>query len=308
MPLFNSAGVFARKHFGGRVQKVAIDAGFSCPNRDGTNGSGGCIYCSNESFSPFYASAQLTITKQLAAGIEFYGRRYNTSRFFAYFQSFSGTHAPVDVLKARYLEALQMPGVEGLIIATRPDCLSSEVIALLSDFAARTYVRIELGVESFDDRVLRAINRCHDSDAVFAALASLKNAGIDTCIHLIAGLPEEAENSAEEAALAVSSSGAVLVKLHHLQIIARTRLASLYEAGSISFGLHTPDSYLDHVARFVSFLSPAVYIERLINRVPPAYLLAPRWGNITESAFQAMLTRKLADQGLFQGAKSGSKR
>ncbi len=305
MPLFNSAGAFSKERFGGRVQKVAVDGGFSCPNRDGTLSESGCIYCSNESFSPFYVSPRLTITEQLHAGIEFYGKRYQCQRFFAYFQSFSGTHAPVETLRARYHEALQVSGVEGLIIATRPDCLDERVISLLSEFSATTYVRIELGVESFDDRVLRAVNRCHDSRAVFRALDLLKVARIDTCIHLISGLPEESENSAEETARTVSRSGAILVKLHHLQVIVGTRLAQLFEQKQLSLKLHTADSYLNEVARFISFLSPSIYIERLINRVPAAYLLAPNWGNISESEFQAMLNLRLSEQGLFQGAKTG---
>lgn len=301
MPLFNYGSAWNQQKFGGRVQKIPVDGGFSCPNRDGSLAEGGCIYCNNDSFSPFYSSAATSISEQLRAGREFYARRYKCQRFHAYFQSFSGTYAGLETLRARYSEALEQPGIEGLIIATRPDCLNDEIVDMLVDFSRSTFVRIELGVESFDDNVLKAINRCHDSRASYRALDLLGSAGIETCIHLIFGLPGETADCASPAAAEVSRSNAALVKLHHLQIVEGSRLADLYRAGSIDLRLHSLESYLETVTTFIVGLKSTVFIERLINRVPEKHLIAPRWGEVSESQFQKLVERKLAVQGLSQG-------
>jgi len=303
--VFNSANAYNKRLFGGRVQKIPLDAGFSCPNRDGTLSNDGCIYCCNKSFSPFYTGNGQSITAQLLAGIEFFGRRYNCQRFLAYFQSFSGTYAPPEILRARYEEALAVNGIEGLVIATRPDCLDATTVDLLSELARRVNLRVELGVESFDDRVLRVINRCHDSHAIFQAVELLRQAGIETCIHLIFGLPYEDERCVEESARLVSESGASLVKLHHLQVIAGTRLAAMLERGEIDVRLHSVDSFLEVAVRFITHLSPVLFVERFINRVPEPFLVAPRWGGITGSEFESRLQKKLVSQGLFQGSNSG---
>ncbi len=303
---FRRASEYSRQRFGGRVQKIPVDGGFSCPNRDGTLSSAGCIYCSNRSFSPFYVGNGDSITEQLQAGIAFYRHRYDCERFLAYFQTYSGTWAPVETLEKRYLEALQIPGVEGLVIATRPDCVDETIAGLLADLAKKTYLRIELGVESFDDRVLQAVNRCHNVATTFKALQLLKKAGIETCIHLIFGLPGEDPCSPEMSAEIVSETGAILVKLHHLQVIAGTALAGALERQEISLQLHGLDSFLEVVARFVSHLPPSIYLERFINRVPPEYLIAPRWGGITEAEFQTRLNELLRSYGYCQGIKFSS--
>ena len=201
-----------------------------------------------------------------------------------------------------------MKGVEGLVIATRPDCLDATTVSLLCEFSRRAKLRVELGVESFSDRVLRGINRCHDAQAAFKALELLRQAGIETCIHLIFGLPYEDESCAEEAARLVSKSGATLVKLHHLQVIAGTRLANMLDRRELEVRLHTVVSFLEVAVRFIVHLSPALFVERFINRVPEPFLIAPRWGGITGSEFESRLQKKLIAQGLFQGAKSGSLR
>ncbi len=288
------------------MQKVPVDGGFSCPNRDGTLSRTGCIYCSNRSFSPFYVGNGSSIAEQLQAGIAFYRHRYGCDRFLAYFQTYSGTWAPAETLKNRYLEALLNPEIEGLVIATRPDCIDETTVELLADLGKRTFLRIELGVESFNDRVLQAANRCHNVASTFKALQLLKHAGIETCIHLIFGLPEEDDRCPEKSANIVSETGAVLVKLHHLQVVAGTTLAGMLERQEISLQLHSLDSFLEVAARFVSHLSPSIYLERFINRVPPEYLVAPRWGGITEAGFQGQLNEFLCRHGLYQGIKFGS--
>lgn len=300
--LFNYGSHWSRQRFGERVQKIPVDAGFSCPNRDGQLSSSGCIYCNNASFSPFYSSARQSISEQLQVGKDFFAKRYQCRRFLAYFQSFSGTYATIEVLRKKYNEALQFPGIEGLVIATRPDCINKTTIELLQELSIKAYIRIELGVESFDDKVLAAINRCHNSQASSDALNLLRHAGIETCIHLIFGLPAESSDCATAAAKAVSCSGAALVKLHHLQIVEGSQLADSCQNGKIDLRMHTLDSYLEEVTAFIASLDPSIYIERLINRVPAEHLIAPHWGKINESQFQKLLEERLAVKGLHQGA------
>jgi len=300
-PLFNPAGSYYQRIFGGRVQKIPVDAGFSCPNRDGTVSAAGCIYCSNRSFSPFYVTAEKTITEQLQAGIRFFSDRYSCSRFFAYFQTFSGTFAPVETLNRLYREALSIEGIEGLVIATRPDCLGGEVIELLKEIAGEVYLRVELGVESFEDRVLQRINRCHDTQTSLIALASLRRAEIETCVHLIFGLPEESPQAPESSARLISESKVRLVKLHHLQIVKDTTAADMFKTTPAMFQLHTPASYISLLTRFISHLSTEIHIERFLNRVPEEFLIAPRWGGIAETDFRRMLEQELAAQNLWQG-------
>lgn len=300
-PSFNPASNYYLKKFGGRVQKIPVDAGFSCPNRDGTLSTAGCIYCSNRSFSPFYVSADKTVTEQLQAGIGFFAGRYSCSRFFAYFQTFSGTSAPVETLRRLYREALSVKGVEGLVIATRPDCLGDEVIELLKEISGEVYLRIELGVEAFEDRVLQRINRCHDVQTSLNALASLQHAGIETCVHLIFGLPEESQQAPEISARIISESKASLVKLHHLQIVKDTAAAELFKNSPAMFHLHTPATYASLLTRFISHLSAEAYIERFLNRVPEEFLIAPRWGGITETVFRHLLESDMAAQNVWQG-------
>lgn len=292
MPNFNSASDYYREKYGERIQKIPVNAGFSCPNRDGTLSFDGCSYCNNDSFSPFYTSTACSIVEQLEKGASFYAKRYNCRRFWAYFQSFSNTYSDVQNLHTKYSQALSLPFIEGLIIATRPDCINDSVVDLLKTFKKLTYIRVELGAESFDDDVLSAINRHHDVSAVFKAVKILKEAEIETCVHLIFGLPLEKRDSPKTSAEIVSELGVRFVKLHHLQIVKGSLLEQAYKNGSFNGKLHTAESYLDVLCEFLTFLEEGVYIERLINRAPLNYLLAPIWGNVTESNFKKMLLKR----------------
>ncbi|MDD3376949.1 MAG: TIGR01212 family radical SAM protein [Candidatus Riflebacteria bacterium] len=292
MPNFNSASDYYREKYGERIQKIPVNAGFSCPNRDGTLSFDGCSYCNNDSFSPFYTSTACSIVEQLEKGASFYAKRYNCRRFWAYFQSFSNTYSDVQNLHTKYSQALSLPFIEGLIIATRPDCINDSVVDLLKTFKKLTYIRVELGAESFDDDVLSAINRHHDVNTVFKAVKILKEAEIETCVHLIFGLPLEKRDSPKTSAEIVSELGVRFVKLHHLQIVKGSLLEQAYKNGSFNGKLHTAESYLDVLCEFLTFLEEGVYIERLINRAPLNYLLAPIWGNVTESNFKKMLLKR----------------
>lgn len=292
MPNFNSASDYYREKYGERIQKIPVNAGFSCPNRDGTLSFDGCSYCNNDSFSPFYTSTACSIVEQLEKGASFYAKRYNCRRFWAYFQSFSNTYSDVQNLHTKYSQALSLPFIEGLIIATRPDCINDSVVDLLKTFKKLTYIRVELGAESFDDDVLSAINRHHDVNTIFKAVKILKEAEIETCVHLIFGLPLEKRDSPKTSAEIVSELGVRFVKLHHLQIVKGSLLEQAYKNGSFNGKLHTAESYLDVLCEFLTFLEEGVYIERLINRAPLNYLLAPIWGNVTESNFKKMLLKR----------------
>ena len=245
MPNFTSASDYYREKYGERIQKIPVNAGFSCPNRDGTLSFDGCSYCNNDSFSPFYTSTACSIVEQLEKGASFYAKRYNCRRFWAYFQSFSNTYSDVQNLHTKYSQALSLPFIEGLIIATRPDCINDSVVDLLKTFKKLTYIRVELGAESFDDDVLSAINRHHDVNTVFKAVKILKEAEIETCVHLIFGLPLEKRDSPKTSAEIVSELGVRFVKLHHLQIVKGSLLEQAYKNGSFNGKLHTAESYLD---------------------------------------------------------------
>jgi radical SAM protein (TIGR01212 family) len=292
-PNFRWASQYYQENFGGRVQKIPVNAGFTCPNRDGTISTLGCSYCNNASFTPFYADAPKSITEQLNEGIDFFSKRYQINRFFAYFQAFSNTYAPVEVLHHKYIEALNHPKCEGLVIATRPDCLDDEVIALLQKLTTKTHIKLELGVESFDDECLQAINRGHSAQAAHEALARLAKARLTVGVHLIFGLPREKVGAAFDAARILSHTNVLFVKLHHLQIVKGSGLAADYEKGSLAYSLLTLDGYLDRLEEFARGLSRPIYVERLINRVPLGMLLAPRWGAVTENEVKARLLKRL---------------
>lgn len=301
--LFNSASEWTKKHFGQRIQKVPVDGGFTCPNRDGKLSKNGCLYCNNKTFTPFYTDGSKSITNQLETGINYFSKRYNCDAFFAYFQTYSGTYAPLEILEKKYKEALAFPNIKGLVIATRPDCIDNSVIDLLLKLKKETYIRIEIGVESFDDKVLNAINRCHDSITAVNAIKLLRKAQIDTSVHLIFGLPEESEDAAKKYAQILSETNANFVKLHHLQIVSGSRLAELYQSNPSEIKLHNLNSYIAAVADFISYLKKDIYIERFINRVPKNMLIAPRFENINENKFIEILSKYMTEKGLSQGCK-----
>ena len=299
--LFNSASEWTKIYFGKRIQKVPIDGGFSCPNRDGKLSKEGCLYCNNKTFTPFYTNGKKSITDQLRSGIDFFSKRYKCDNFFAYFQTYSGTYAPIEILEKKYQEALKFPNIKGIIIATRPDCINPSVIDLLLKFKNKTYIRVEVGVESFDDNVLKAINRCHDSKTAISAIAMLRKAEIDTSVHLIFGLPNEPLNAAKIYARTLSEFRTNFVKLHHLQIVKGSRLAELYTNNSNCINLFNLNNYIERVAEFLSYLNKDIYVERFINRVPQDMLIAPKFGDINENMFTKILCEYMNKNSLFQG-------
>ncbi|MBK7357264.1 TIGR01212 family radical SAM protein [Propionivibrio sp.] len=292
---------WAKHEYGGRLQKVSIDAGFTCPNRDGSLGIGGCTYCNNEGFSPSYLLEQRDIFTQIDTGIEFMRRRYpKTKAFIAYFQSYSNTYDDLDALKQVYGLALSHPDIAGIAIGTRPDCLPEETLDYLAELATRTMVELEIGIESCNDDVLEECLRGHDFACTQDAIRRAAKRDLFVTGHLLLGLPLESRDSLIAGARALAALPLDALKFHQLQIVRGTRLANLYRAAPDSISLLTPESYLDAVIDMLELLPPGIKIQRLGSEVPPSVLVSPDWG-MRLFKFPAMLEAKLEARNTWQG-------
>lgn len=292
---------WVRQAHGGRMQKVSIDAGFTCPNRDGAKGVGGCTFCNNEGFSPSYLLQERDILRQIDIGIEFMRRRYpRTKNFLAYFQSYSNTYDKLDKLKALYDVALGHPDIAGIVIGTRPDCLPDEVLDYLADLATRTLVELEIGIESCNDEVLRECLRGHDFACTQEAIRRAAQRGLFITGHLLLGLPLETRDSLIAGAKELSALPIDALKFHQLQIVRGTRLANQYRDDPESVSLLDPASYLDAVIDVLEYLPPSIKIQRLGSEVPPNVLVSPDWG-FRLSRFPEMLEKRLEERDSWQG-------
>lgn len=292
---------WARRVHGGRWQKVSIDAGFTCPNRDGTLGVGGCSFCNNEGFTPSYLREQRDIVAQIDIGVAFMRRRYPDSRgFLAYFQSYSNTYDELDVLKRRYAAALEHPDISGLVVGTRPDCLPDATLAYLGELARITRVELEIGIESCADEVLRECLRGHDFACTQDAIRRAAAHGLFVTGHLLLGLPRETRASCVEGARALGCLPLDAVKFHQLQIVRGTRLANQYRNDPASVPLLTPENYLDVVVDVLEHLPPQIKVQRLGSEVPPAQRVSPDWG-IRLARFPALLEDRLQARNTWQG-------
>ena len=292
---------WAKKKYGGRLQKVSIDAGFTCPNRDGSLGIGGCSFCNNEGFSPSYLREERDICKQIDIGIEFMRRRYpKTKGFLAYFQSYSNTYDSLDHLKKTYELALAHPTVSGLVIGTRPDCLPDETLDYLAELSKRMLVELEIGIESCNNEVLRECLRGHDFACTEDAIRRAARRGLFITGHLLLGLPLETRASLIEGAKALAKLPLDALKFHQLQIVRGTRLANQYRSASERIQLLDPDNYLDAVIDMLEHLPPHMKIQRLGSEVPPNVLVSPDWG-MRLHKFPARLEEKLKARSTWQG-------
>ena len=297
---YNDYPTYFRTLFGERVQKLSIDGGFTCPNRDGSKGIGGCSFCNNDSFNPDYCRAVEGITRQIEEGIRFFGHKYNKQKYLAYFQAYSNTYAPLEVLKQRYEEALAHPMIAGLVIGTRPDTVNDEVLDYLELLAREYYVCVEYGVESVNDEVLQRVNRGHGFAASERAIRGTAGRGIAIGAHLIFGLPGESRESMLEGAVRLCELPIQVLKLHQLQIVKDTRMAEEYAENPSAFKLYTQEEYLDFVVEVIERIRPDVYLERFVNQSPPEYLIAPKWG-IKNFEFTAKLDKRLRELDTWQG-------
>lgn len=296
--LYNDYGSWIRSLFSFRVQKISIDGGFSCPNRDGTVSAGGCTFCDNRTFNPSYCDPAKSIREQIQTGKDFFARKYPTMRYLAYFQAYSNTYAPLDTLRRRYEEALSQDGVVGIVIGTRPDCVTEETLDYLEELSRRTFVIVEYGIESVDNATLKRINRGHTFECSRDAIIATHERGILTGGHIILGLPgETAEDNIRQAA-EISALPLDILKLHQLQIIRGTQLAEDYL--SKPFKLYTADEYIDVCILYIERLRKDLVLERFVSQSPADMLIAPKWG-IKNHEFTDRLVNELKRRRTWQG-------
>lgn len=299
---FNSYTEYFRKNFGERVQKVTIDAGFTCPNRDGTKGRGGCTYCNNDSFNPSYCQPYKGITKQIDEGVEFHANRYRRAdKFLAYFQAYSNTYAPLDKLKAMYDEALAVPGIVGLVIGTRPDCIDNEKLDYFQALSEKYYVIIEYGLESCYNRTLDRINRCHTFEESVDAIERTAKRGIKTGAHFILGLPGESHEDIINEIPLINSLPLNTIKFHQLLIVKSTAMAQEYALNPERFNFFTIEEYIDFFIQMLEKLNPAFVIERFTSEVPPRFQAGPNWGLVRTNTLLQMLENRLEELNTWQG-------
>lgn len=275
------------------MQKLAVDAGFSCPNRDGRLSTGGCTFCNNDAFNTSYCDRRKSITRQLEDGKRFFGRKQAGTKYLAYFQAFSNTYAPLPLLKAMYDEALAVDDVTGIVIGTRPDCVDKEKLDYIEQLSRRALVIMEYGLESCNDETLRRVNRGHDFACGKRAIEETHKRGIYTCAHLILGLPGEDKAEMLRQADVVSSLPIDILKLHQLQIVRGTAMAREYERHH--FHTFTLEEYVDLLADYLPRLRDDMVMERFVSETPPKLLMAPRWG-VKPQEVTRLVIEKLASQ------------
>jgi uncharacterized protein len=299
---FNAYSNYFRNIYGARVQKVSIDAGFTCPNRDGTKGTGGCTYCNNEAFNPSYCIPAKTVTQQISEGVGFHKWRYTEAvSYLAYFQAYSNTYAPIAELKRLYEEALRYPGVIGLIIGTRPDCIDDENLEYLSELSTRYYIAVEYGIESCFNKTLERINRGHTFEDAIRAVERTAALGINTGAHFIFGLPGETRKEMLDQASVISGLPLKTIKFHQLQIIKGTVMEEEYRNNPGDFELFAWEEYLDFFISFLERLNPAFVVERFTGEAPPRFLTGMTWGKKRTDQIVNLIEKRLEELNTWQG-------
>ena len=299
---YNSYNEYFKRTFGSRVQKVSIDAGFTCPNRDGTAGLGGCTYCNNEAFNPSYCQPSKSVTQQINEGIEFHKVRYRRAmKYLAYFQTYSNTYDSLEKLKAIYDEALSHPDVVGLVIGTRPDCIDEEKLRYFSELSKKQYVIIEYGLETTNEQSLIDLNRGHTYELTAEMIRKTADYGIKTGAHLIFGLPGETRDEMLESVNLVSKLPLNTVKFHQLQIVVDTVMAKNYHENPEKFNLFTLEEYITFIVKFIERLNPEIVIERFTGEVPPRFLVTAAWGKLRSDQVATRIEEELEKQDTWQG-------
>jgi radical SAM protein (TIGR01212 family) len=297
---FRSYNRWLQDKFGQRVYKVIVDAGFTCPNRDGTVAVGGCAYCNNNSFRPPSAIKTDPIRDQVREGIQYIRQRFDAQKFVVYFQPFSNTYAETEYLRRLYTEAIDHPEVVGLAIGTRPDCVDERTIRMIDEIARQTFVSLEFGVESIYDDTLRRVNRGHDYGAFLRAVAMTQGRSIHIAAHLVLGFPWETREQWLAMADEISRVGVDALKIHHLHIVKGTALAAEYSRRP--FKLLAYEEYLDLLCEFVERLDPNIVIERMFGEAPPGLLVAPNWRR-TKNDLVRDIRRIFEERDIRQGAR-----
>ena len=299
---FNSYNNYFTKQFGSRVQKISIDAGFSCPNRDGKISTGGCTFCSNDAFNPSYCKPEKTVRQQIEEGIEFHKRRYRrANQYLAYFQPFSNTYKPLEELKKIYSQALEIQEIAGIVIGTRPDLIDKDILKYLAEIQKTHYVMVEYGIESVYDETLKRVNRGHDFATARQAVELTAAFGLPCGAHFIFGLPGETKALMLDAADNISKLPLTTVKFHQLQIFKNTRLADEYLNHPDNFHLFDLEEYIDFVIDFAERLNPAIVIERFAGEVPPRYLVSKPWMKLRYDEVLARIEKRMEERDTYQG-------
>ena len=291
-------GTFLKEQFPDfKVQKIAIHAGFTCPNRDGSVGVGGCTYCNNQTFNPEYCTTDKSVTAQLEEGKQFFARKYPSMKYLAYFQAYTNTYGELQELKRKYEEALQVPGVVGLVIGTRPDCMPQDLLEYLAELNKRTFLIIEYGVESANDATLKSINRGHTFQCACETIQRTVDQGIRVGIHLILGLPGEDHDELMRQAKVIAKLPVTTLKLHQLQLIKGTRMAREYAEHPENFHLYTAEEYINLVLDYIQYLPEDLVLERFVSQSPKSLLIAPDWG-LKNHEFTALVKKEAQKRGI----------
>ena len=287
---YKEFGTWLQAELGCKAQKLSVDAGLTCPNRDGTLGRGGCTFCDNRTFNPAYCRQGGSITDQLEAGKRFFSRKYPTMKYLAYFQSYSNSYGTLSHLKELYEEALRVPDVVGLVIGTRPDCMPDALLEYLEELNRRTFLLVEYGVESANEETLVRVNRGHTFAQARECIIRTAQRGIRVGVHMILGFPWETRSELIRQAQLIASLPITTLKLHQLQVIRGTQLAREYELHP--WLLPTAEEYVDLVLEYISHLPPSLVLERFVSQSPPEYVIAPRWG-LKNHEFSALVKKAI---------------
>ena len=298
--LYTEVGSYLRGIFGRKVQKITIDAGFTCPNRDGTVGVGGCTYCNNQTFNPAYCHRHRSVAEQMREGISFFAHKYPEMKYLAYFQAYTNTYESLDVLKQRYSEALAVDDCVGIVIGTRPDCMPDELLEYLTRLSKTTFVLVEYGIESTSDATLMRINRGHDYACAVDAVVRTADAGIPVGAHIILGLPGEHREELMQQAAELSRLPLITLKLHQLQIVRGTRMAQEYIDSPADFHLFAMEDYIETVVDYIERLNPKLVLERFASQSPKELLIAPDWG-IKNHELVDKVKARMRKRGTWQG-------
>lgn len=301
---FNSYSNYFQKQFGSRVQKISIDAGFSCPNRDGKLSTGGCTFCSNAAFNPSYCGPEKIIRQQIEEGIEFHKRRYRRAdKYLAYFQAYSNTYKPLEELKQIYQQALAIPEIVGIVIGTRPDCIDEPLLHYLNEIQQNHYVMLEYGVESVFNETLKRVNRGHDFAIAEKAIRLTAEHDIPCGAHFIFGLPGETKAMMLDAASIISQLPLTAVKFHQLQIFKGTKMAEDYQRHPDAFHLFDLEEYIEFVIDFAERLNPNIVIERFAGEVPPRYLVSEPWMKLRYDEVLNRIEKRMEERETWQGKR-----
>ena len=301
--LYNDFPTFLRKYFSYKVQKISLNAGFTCPNRDGTKGWGGCTYCNNQTFNPDYCRTEKSITTQLQEGKYFFAHKYPEMKYLAYFQAYTNTYAELEGLKRKYEEALKVDGVGGLVIGTRPDCMPEGLLHYLEELNKHAFLMVEYGIESTCDKTLQRINRGHTYAETVEAVERTAACGILTGGHIILGLPGETHETMVEQAGILSRLPLSTLIIQQLQLIRGSRMALESAEVPDDFHLFTEvDEYIDLVIDYIEHLRPDMVVERFVSQSPKELLIAPDWG-LKNYEFVARLQKRMKERDAYQGKK-----